>query len=310
MIQLHGISKAYGRVRALAGVSLSVEPGHVTGLLGPNGAGKSTLIRITAGVLRPDRGAVHIAGHDATTHPTDARRALGYLPESAPLYLEMRPLAYLKHRARLFGLDAREAKNAARYAADRCDLAGTGRKRIAHLSKGFRQRVGLAAAIVHRPKVLVLDEPTNGLDPSQVATLRDLLASLARDRAVMLSSHVLHEVERVCGRIVVLARGRIAADDTPASLTPTTGWIIEAKQFDAESLRPQLATDARIAPLTTDADGWLRCRIESKHDPRNAIAAWARDTGTEIRELRAERATLEQRFADLVESSPAEEPAA
>ncbi|MEL7472633.1 MAG: ABC transporter ATP-binding protein [Planctomycetota bacterium] len=218
MIQASEIRKSYGRFAALRGVSFRVETGQVAGLLGPNGAGKSTTIRILTGFRPPDAGWARVADLDIARRPRAARRAVGYLPESAPLYDEMTVRDFLLFRSRLYGLGFRSRRAGADAAMARTSLHAVARKRIGTLSKGFRQRVALASALVHDPPVLILDEPTNGLDPAQVRELRALIRELAQERTMLISSHVLDEIERVCDRVVMLVGGRVRADGAPDAL--------------------------------------------------------------------------------------------
>lgn len=244
MIEVRGVSKRFGRVWAVRDVSLSVVPGRVTGLLGPNGAGKTTLIRMITSYLLPSGGTIKVGGHDAVVGSLESRGLIGYLPESAPLYPEMGVESYLRFRAGLFGIARGRRRSAIDRAVERCGLGGVRRRRIGELSKGYRQRVGLAAAILHDPPVLILDEPTSGLDPTQIVAMRGLIAELSAEgpgggvsgafggqgRVMLLSSHILPEVEQTCGRVVIMARGRVRADGTPGELMRGGGGVeIEAE---------------------------------------------------------------------------------
>ncbi len=230
MIEVVRVSKFFGKHRAVDDVSLTVRPGVVTGLLGPNGAGKTTLIRMMTSYLAPSLGTIRVFGHDALEEPSAARGCIGSLNESAPLYPEMRVGQYLKYRAGLYGV-SRSARGAAIEAAlQRCALNDVATKRIGQLSKGYRQRVGLAAATLHDPRVLILDEPSSGLDPSQIRDLRSTIRTLAspsasrpEGRAVLLSSHYLPEVQATCDEIVIMARGRVRAQGTPGAITESFG---------------------------------------------------------------------------------------
>jgi ABC-2 type transport system ATP-binding protein len=190
----------------------------VVGLLGANGAGKSTTIRMITGFVPPDTGGILVRGHDTILDSIQARRSIGYLPESAPAYPEMTTRGYLDFRGRLHQMDRRARRERIEFVMDRCELAEVRDRRIGHLSKGYRQRVGLAAAMLHDPPVLVLDEPTNALDPRQIRHTRRLVRELARDKTVLVSSHVLPEVERTCDRVVIMAHGRVVADARPGEL--------------------------------------------------------------------------------------------
>ncbi len=218
MIRADSLSKHYGAIKAVDGISFGIEPGEVVGLLGPNGAGKTTTMRMCAGYLAPTSGSVKVHGFDLATHTLAARKTFGYLPEGAPLWGEMTPRAFLDFIADIRGL--RGAARAARIGevAELLQLHSVFDQRIETLSKGFRRRVGLAQAILHDPQALLLDEPTDGLDPNQKHEVRELIRGMSGDKIVVISTHILEEVEAVCSRAIIIAAGRIVADDTPAAL--------------------------------------------------------------------------------------------
>ena len=223
MIEASGLSKRYGDLIAVDDVSFSVQPGEVVGFLGPNGAGKTTTMRILTGFLPPTDGRVVIDGHDIFSDPLAARRAIGYLPESPPIYPEMSVEGYLLYVSKLKDVPRRERRSAVDRAVERCGLVEVRRRVIGALSKGFRQRVGLAQAIVHDPPVMILDEPTVGLDPIQIREIRALIGELAgvregKARTVILSTHILPEVEAICQRVIIMHRGRKALDAPLAEL--------------------------------------------------------------------------------------------
>lgn len=219
-IEVEGLAKRYGDFEAVKGLDFRIAPGEVVGFLGPNGAGKTTTMRILTGFIPPTDGHARIAGHDIFSEPIEARRAVGYLPETPPLYPEMTPASYVDFVARLKDVPRAERKEAVERALLRCGLADVRRREIRQLSKGYRQRVGLAQAIVHDPKVLVLDEPTVGLDPIQIREIRALIADLAGSggQTVLLSTHILAEVEAICPRVILLDRGLKAIDQPLAEL--------------------------------------------------------------------------------------------
>lgn len=218
MINAQSISKAYGSFQAVRNVSFSIPKGQIVGLLGPNGAGKTTTIRMITGYLPPSGGSITVAGHDTIKETLQARSQIGYLPEATPLYPEMRVIDYLSYRSKLYKMPHRARRGAVERALTQCWLADVHTKRIAHLSKGYKQRVGLAAALLHNPTVLILDEPASGLDPTQILETRKLIRDLAKDRTVLVSSHILPEVERTCDRVLIIARGKLRADGTPQAL--------------------------------------------------------------------------------------------
>jgi len=218
VLAIEALTKRFGRTPAVDGVSFTLRRGEVLGFLGPNGAGKSTTMRMVTGFLPPSSGRVAICGHDVATEPLAARRRLGYLPEGAPLYGEMTPAALLDFVARVHGFRGREKARRIAAAAERLELTPALRQPIETLSKGFRRRVGLAQAILHDPVLLILDEPTDGLDPNQKQQVRALLRELAVDKAIIISTHILEEVEPVCSRAMIISHGRVVADTTPRGL--------------------------------------------------------------------------------------------
>src|ERR1700686_3566025 len=218
MIEAHDLSRRYGDFTAVDGVSFTAADHETLGMLGRNGAGKTTTIRMITGFLPPTGGRVTVAGRDLFDSPPEVRRARGYLPENVALYPEMRVEEYLLYRARLEGLTGGEVRTAVGEAVERCMLAEVRHQIIGTISKGFRQRVGLATAILHRPGVLVLDEPTVGLDPKQIISIRELIRELGRERTLLLSTHILPGVELLCDRVILIDQGHIIAEGTPESL--------------------------------------------------------------------------------------------
>jgi ABC-2 type transport system ATP-binding protein len=219
MIHIEGLVKRYGTTEALKGLSFEVPRGQVVGFLGPNGAGKSTTMRILAGSLRPTAGTARVAGIDVTEDPVGARRRIGYLPENNPLYEDMMVVEYLRYVADVRGLATSERKPRIQRAVDACGLGDVLGKDIGQLSRGYRQRVGLAQAILHDPDLLILDEPTAGLDPNQIVEIRNLIRELGREKTVILSTHILPEVQTTCSRVLIINDGKLVADDTPEHLT-------------------------------------------------------------------------------------------
>ncbi len=320
MILVREISKSFGRVRAVRGVSLELPTGQVAGLLGPNGAGKTTTIRMITGVLPPDTGSVSIAGADMGSQSIRARRQIGYLPESAPLYPEMTPLGYLDYRGKLFGLDRRALRRAAQKSLDRCRVGAMARRRIGALSKGYRQRVGLASAMLHDPPVLILDEPTNGLDPGQIRETRSLMRELAQDRTMLICSHILPEIERTCDRVIVMVAGQIRGDGTPDELISGPGaparYTLEFRTNPSAGASfgvSRLSTVAGVASIALDdrqpddaSKGWTRLLIEGEPasgDLREALGGAAADVGLFVRELTRRRRSLEEVFVSLVDEA-------
>jgi len=218
MIEVKNLTKYYGPVMAVEDVSFSVKKGEILGLLGPNAAGKTTTMRILTCFLSPTRGEARVAGFDVSKDPLEVRRRIGYLPENAPLYLDMRVSGYLKFMAQIKGIEPAKRKKSITEVMENCGIANVSSRIIGHLSKGYRQRVCLAQALLNQPQVLILDEPTLGLDPKQIIETRELIKKLAGKRTVILSTHILPEVSMTCQRVVIINEGRVVAEDTPQNL--------------------------------------------------------------------------------------------
>ncbi|MBI5362206.1 MAG: ATP-binding cassette domain-containing protein [Planctomycetes bacterium] len=219
MLQIQNLTKDFGSLRAVDGVSFSVDKGEVLGFLGPNGAGKSTTMKMATGFLAPTSGTASVCGHDIQTDPLAAKKCLGYLPEGAPAYPDMTPESFLEFIADIRGLTGSTRAQRIQDVIRKVHIEGVMHQRIETLSKGFKRRVGLAQAILHDPPVLIMDEPTDGLDPNQKHEVRLLIKSMAQDKAIVLSTHILEEVEAVCTRAIIIARGKVLFDGAPAELT-------------------------------------------------------------------------------------------
>ena len=218
MIRVENLVKHFGQTRAVNDISFSVDKGEVVGFLGPNGAGKTTTLRVLTCYHPATRGRAEVAGFDVFKAPVEVRRQIGYLPENVPIYPELRVEEYLRYRAALKGVPPRERKAAVAYAMERCDVTDVRKKLVGHVSRGYRQRVGLADALVARPPILILDEPTTGLDPNQRRRMKGLVRDLAQEHTILFSSHILPEVELLCDRILIINHGQIVADGTPETL--------------------------------------------------------------------------------------------
>jgi len=304
-IEVKEISKSYGRIRALDAVSFRVEKGEVIGLLGPNGAGKTTLMKILTGYLEPDAGDAKVHGIDVVSDALSAQKRIGYLPENAPLYGEMLVQEYLDMMAALRGVEPAVRTERVGYAIRATGLHEHLTRAISTLSKGYRQRVGIAQAIVHRPDVLILDEPTTGLDPTQIAEIRDLIKRLAANSTVLLSTHILTEVEATCERVLVIMNGRLRADAKLADLRAANAAVV-AVEASAKGVAEVLGaidgvTHVEAAPGDGDFKRW---RVTSERRADLAPAVWdaLRDKGWRVAELRSDQKTLERVFRDLAET--------
>ena len=271
MIEVQHVTKRYGRVTAVDDVSFRVERGEILGFLGPNGAGKTTTMRILTGYMPATEGRATVAGFDIFTHPIEAKRRTGYLPETPPLYPDMTVREYLDFVARIKGVPASERKQRVTTVMERTRVADMADRHCAKLSKGYRQRVGLGQALIHNPDVLILDEPTAGLDPKQIIETRDLIRSLAGDHTIVLSTHILPEVAQTCQRVVIINRGRVVAVDTPDNLTARLkGAETMYVQVDAGADEPGPALAQIPGVDAGQRGGWtVRRRIRGRERPRH-----------------------------------------
>ena len=306
MIEVNQLTKRYARHEAVRGISFSVARGEIVGFLGPNGAGKTTTLRMLTGYLPPTSGTATIANHDIFRQSIEARRKIGYMPENVPLYEDMRVREYLKFRAQLKGLGNGDTRRRVGDVIDTCGLGNVRRKMIKTLSKGYRQRVGLADALVHDPELLILDEPTNGLDPNQIRQIRELIRHLGQSHTVLISTHILSEVEMTCNRVIIIDNGKIKAADTPGNLIAqmrAAGRIqveIQADSQVAANALTRLETVKKVSPEPLE-DGWIRYTVwvDSGADPRESIAQVAAQFGWPLRSLFRHAATLEDVFVEL-----------
>ncbi len=295
MIRIENLVKAFGAKRAVDGVSFAVERGEVLGFLGPNGAGKSTTMRMITGFIPPSSGRVSVGGHDVTQAPLQAKRLIGYLPEAAPSYPEMTVRGFLSFAAELRGLDGEARKKAVHRAVERCFLSSVLHQSIDTLSKGYKHRTCLAQALIHDPEVLILDEPTDGLDPNQKHEVRNLIRELGKTKTVVFSTHILEEVDAACTRAIIIDRGRIVANGTPAELkamSATAGAVtLHAQGASAEKLAVLGKVEAldgafRVYPKDQGAAG----------DLARAVVELASREGWKLAMLRTEEGQLDEVF--------------
>lgn len=302
MIEAVALHKSFGSVTALVDVSFTVEPGQIVGFLGPNGAGKTTTMRILTGFTPASGGEARVAGFDVFDQPEQVKQRVGYLPETPPLYPELTVGEYLSFAAELRGVRGREVRTRVGAVMERVGLTGWEPRVLGSLSKGYRQRVGLAQALIHDPPVLILDEPTSGLDPTQMVGIRTLIQELAQSRTVILSTHILAEVELLCPTAVVIGRGRVLASGAIADLRALArrgAWTwVEASGITAAQLGQTPGVD-QVEPL--EAVGpWGRFRVLAKADPREALVASIHAHGGRLRGIEARLASLEEAFVDIV----------
>lgn len=312
-IETRQLTKRFGAITAVDNVSLSVVPGEVLGFLGPNGAGKSTTMKMITGFLEPTSGTAVVCGHDVLENPVAVKRAIGYLPEGAPTYGDMTTLAYLDFIAQIRGFDGAERRRRIDAAVEKVALEEVLQQRIETLSKGFKRRVGFAQAILHEPPVLIMDEPTDGLDPNQKRHVRALIREMASDKAIIISTHILEEVEAVCTRAVIIARGKIRADGRPDSLRARAAnhnaIVVTAEAADAETVRRHIANipDVKSVDLVGTTDGIAKLRAYPKRGKpvATAVADVVRRDALPVREIFVEQGSLDDVFWDMTAADAA-----
>ncbi|CAL2106854.1 ABC-2 type transport system ATP-binding protein [Tenacibaculum sp. 190524A02b] len=297
-IELSSISKHYGTQKAVNNISFKASKGEIVGFLGPNGAGKSTTMKILTGFIKPTEGAVLVNGIDVIVNPIEAQKNIGYLPEHNPLYLDMYVKEYLQFQASIHKID----KNQIAEVIKKVGLEVESHKKIQQLSKGYRQRVGLAAAILHDPEVLILDEPTTGLDPNQLVEIRELIKELGKNKTVLLSTHIMQEVEAVCDRVIIINKGVLVVD-TPLQDLKTSNQQIIKVTFDYK-LEEQFIK--RLPNITTfkntSENNWI-LTFESAEDMRPVIFDFAQENGLKILGLNKENKNLESLFQELTNNT-------
>ena len=305
MIQVERLSKRYGAAPAVDRLTFEVGRGEVVGFLGPNGAGKTTTMRILTTFLAPTSGRARLAGHDVLDEPLAVRKNVGYLPEGVPLYPEMRVREYLDFRARLKDVPHSGRKSAIGRVVERCHLGPVENRVLGHLSKGYRQRVGLAEAMVHDPDILILDEPTAGLDPIQIREVRALIRELGDRHTILLSTHIMQEVEAVCSRVLLIARGRIAIDDRLDNLRGGLAVEVEVRG-PADAVRRALEGAPGVARVVINGPEGYTIHAKGDADLREEIAARVVRNGWGLRRLDLRRSTLEDRFVQAVVAAEGE----
>ncbi len=315
MLEVQGLSKDFYGTVAVNDVSFRVEKGEILGFLGPNGAGKTTTMRMITGFLPPSSGSVRLEDVDLSLKPLVAKRQLGYLPETLALYPEMRVREYLRFRAQLCGVPGPEVRGRVGEVIGKCFVEEVADTPIGNLSKGYRQRVGLAGALVHKPKVLVLDEPTVGLDPRQIVKVRELIRELRSDHTILLSTHILPEVELVCDRILIIDRGRIVASGTPDTLrqemtqAPTLTVALKGEISEADQVLRGIPGVIHASRIGAGGETRVLLEPERNADVREAVFREAVTRGWTLLEMTPRQATLEDVFVRLVSQETPAEPA-
>lgn len=310
MISVQDLTKQYAGRMAVNHISFEVQPGEIVGFLGPNGAGKSTTMRVLAGYMPPSSGSVRVNGHDVFRESLEVRRSVGYMPEMAPLYTDMRVKEYLRFRGELKGLRGRTVRQRVGDVMELCSVKDVRRRLIGNLSKGYRQRVALADALLHEPPLLILDEPTSGLDPVQIRQVRELLGSLKPKHTILLSTHILQEVEQICDRVIMIHHGHLLANDTPLNLTKKlralTQVFVEVQgQGNVMEVFESIPVVRKVLEESQDGS-WTRyvLRVEPGHDVREEVMNVAAQKGWKLRELHRQLPSLENVFVELAASEP------
>ncbi|MEP6777848.1 MAG: ATP-binding cassette domain-containing protein [Chthoniobacterales bacterium] len=305
MIKVENLTKRYAGETAIEDLNFEVGKGEIMGFLGPNGAGKSTTMRILSCFLPPTSGRASVAGFDIFEQSLQARSHLGYMPENVPLYADMRVTEYLDYRAALKGIPRRRIMERVGDVKELCGLKDVEKKLIGALSKGYRQRVGLADALVHEPDLLILDEPTSGLDPNQIRQVRELIKNLGKQHTILLSTHILPEVEMTCSRVIIINKGRIQACDTPENLLGgirTAGAVVLEAKTGNDGGAEELKQIAGVRDVTMTQEGdwkYFSLRVEAESDVREEVFRLATARQWTVRELSQRKATLEDVFVEM-----------
>jgi len=304
MIQVNGLIKDYGARRALNNITFDANQGEIVGFLGPNGAGKTTTMRILTGYMPPTDGTAVVAGYDVVEESLEVRKRVGYLPETVPLYTDMTALEYLKFMADLRHIPNSEAR--AYETLEQVNLKDRANSYIGNFSKGMRQRVGLAQSLIHRPEVLILDEPTIGLDPAQVVEMRNVIKEIGKDRTVLLSTHILTEAQNICDRVLIINKGKIVAEDTPENLQSKlvgSQRVILRVRGDSDGLDVTVKKVKGTRGVETKNDDTVEFEISSGQDVRPQVAKAVIQAGYELIEMRPVGLSLEEIFLELTQDN-------
>jgi ABC-2 type transport system ATP-binding protein len=300
MIQVNGLTKDYGARRAISDLTFDAEQGEIVGFLGPNGAGKTTTMRILTGYMPPTEGTAMVAGYDVVEESLEVRKRVGYLPETVPLYSDMTALEYLKFMADLRHIP--NSRERAYETLERVNLGDRADSYIGNFSKGMRQRVGLAQALIHRPEVLILDEPTIGLDPAQVVEMRSVIREIGKDRTVLLSTHILPEAQQICDRVLIINKGSIVAEDTPENLQSRlvgSQRVVLRVRGDSDGLSAKITKIKGVRDVESKPDGSVEFEFAAGQDIRPQVAKTIVQGGYDLLEMRPIGMSLEEIFLEL-----------
>lgn len=293
-IEVINITKLYGTQKALGNVSFTIKKGEIVGFLGPNGAGKSTLMKILTGYVKASEGVVFVNDFNINTHKLDAQKSIGYLPENNPLYLEMYVKEFLNFNASIHKIPKEEVEKI----IIKVGLTPEAHKKISQLSKGYRQRVGIAAALLHNPDVLILDEPTTGLDPNQLVEIRNLIKEVGKDKTVLFSTHIMQEVEAICDRVILINKGEIVADKNLTELKKDKEQVIEV-EFDVNIKKQLISTILNLKSAYNSSDNLWTLSFETSEDMRSVIFDFAQNNCFKILSLTTKNKNLESLFREL-----------
>ncbi len=300
MIQVNGLTKDYGARRALHNITFDANQGEIVGFLGPNGAGKTTTMRILTGYMPPTDGTAIVAGYDVVEESLEVRRRVGYMPETVPLYTDMTALEYLKFMADLRHIP--DSEDRAYETLESVNLKDRANSYIGNFSKGMRQRVGLAQALIHRPEVLILDEPTIGLDPNQVVEIREVIREIGKDRTVLFSTHILSEAQQICDRVLIINKGKIVAEDTPENLQSRlvgSQRVVLRVRGESDDLAGKVKKIKGVREVEAKADGSVEFEFSAGQDVRPQVAKTVVQGGYDLLEMRAVGMSLEEIFLEL-----------
>lgn len=307
MIQVNGLTKDYGARRAIDNLSFDAEQGEIVGFLGPNGAGKTTTMRILTGYMPPTDGTAIVAGYDVVEESLEVRKRVGYLPETVPLYNDMTALEYLKFMADLRKIPNSEER--ALETLEKVNLADRANSFIGNFSKGMRQRIGLAQALIHRPEVIILDEPTIGLDPAQVVEMRSVIREIGKDRTVLLSTHILTEAQQICDRVLIINKGQIVTEDTPENLQARLAGaqrVLVRVRGEADELPARIGKVKGVRDVEAKPDGSVEFEFSAGQDVRPLVAKTVVQAGFDLLEMRPIGLSLEEIFLELTRDNAAE----
>jgi len=303
-LQVSNLTKIYGQQKAVNNISFAVQPGEIVGFLGPNGAGKSTTMKISTGYMPPTSGQVLVNGMNVTTQSLQVRKIMGYLPEHNPLYLDMYVHEYLHFVGKVFELSNRALKSRVGEIIALCGLEREQNKKIEQLSKGYRQRVGLAQALIHNPQVLVLDEPTTGLDPNQILEIRKLIKEISTNKTVIFSTHIMQEVQAICNRVIVINQGQLVADAAVADLLKSQSQVQLIVEFDTPIEEQKLAALTGVQQLVIISAGVYKLTVAQGTDLRPEVFRFAAENNLSLVGLKQEQLSLEEIFRSLTVKTP------